>query len=221
MNDEISVMITDDHLLVRQGLKRLLSQKDNIVVIGEATNGEEAIEKVATLKPDILLLDINMPKMNGLEALKKIKKNMPNQKVIMLTIHSSKNYIDTCMKNKADGYMSKDSDIAVLVDAIKKVHNGNTYIEPTIFDKFTDIRKGQGFEDELDIYKDNEVNLREVLTSREYEVISKVADGNSNQEIAKLLGISEKTVKNHMYNIFKKLDIEQRTQAVILFLENK
>lgn len=214
MKENINILIADDHSLVRQGLKNLLNQQSNLIVSGEAIDGLDAVDKTLKNKPDILLLDINMPKMSGFEALEAIKEKNPEQKVIILSIHNSREYIQKSMSKGADGYISKDADIEILNDAIVRVFQGESYIEPTIVKKLMDVGKEDG---PVPALSDE---LSSLLTSREFEIVQEVAKGKTNKEIAKTLNISDKTVKNHMYNIFKKLDITDRTQAVVLLMKD-
>ncbi len=204
----INVIIADDHQMVRQGIKQIIELQGDIKVIGEASNGEEAVRLITDLKPDLSLIDINMPILSGIEVLKKLQDIRINSKVIMLTIHSEREYLVEAVKLGARGYVLKDADSDVLIDAIKKVHSGESYIPSNLV---TELIKD--FSSPL--YKDDNE-----LTEREIEVLKAIADGMSNKEIGKLLFISEKTVKNHISNIFRKLDINDRTQAAIYAIKH-
>lgn len=224
LSENISILIADDHLLVRQGFKKLLERQSNITVLNEeVADGEEALLKTLELSPDILLLDINMPKMNGFEVLESIRAKDKFQKVIMLTIHDTREYISESIVKGANGYISKDADISLLTDAIVRVYNGESYIQPTIVNslmaqKVVDINPLTPNKQEK---KQGDSVLIDLLTPREIEVLKFVTEGMPNKEIASKLGVAEKTIRNHLYNIFKKIDVTDRTQAAIFALENK
>ncbi len=214
MNENITVMIADDHALMREGLKQILEMEDDIDVIAEAGDGEETMEKTLKYRPDLVLLDINMPKMNGIEVLRRYKDLGVESKVIMLTIHNDREYLYETIKIGANGYVLKDSDADSLIKAIKDVYLGKTYIQPSIASSLVE----QLEEDK----KENNENLMKIesLTKREYEVLTLIAEGLNNREIAERLFISEKTVKNHVSNIFRKLDVNDRIQAAIFAFKN-
>lgn len=209
----IRILISDDHTLIREGIKQLLELEDDIRVIGQSGDGEEAINLAIELEPDIILLDINMPKINGIETLRRFKDLGIKTKVIILTIHEEREYILETLKLGADGYMLKDSDADNLIKGIRDVSMGKKYIQPsikhlvTISDEFDDLHN-RGLE---------KINL---LTKREYEVLVLIAEGLNNKNIANKLYISEKTVKNHVSNIFKKLELNDRVQAAIFAYKN-
>lgn len=211
MEKDIKVIVVDDHSLMRQGLKQLLELDKNITVIDEATNGEEAIKKALKIKPDVILLDINMPKLNGIEALRRLKDTGISSKIIMLTIHDDKEYLYETINIGADGYVLKDADADTLIKAIKEVYKGDTYIQPNLA---TLLVKSSN---------DNRISRNELiesLTKREYEVLTLIAEGLNNKEIAERLFISEKTVKNHVSNIFRKIGVNDRVQAAIFAYKN-
>jgi len=208
---KIRIMIADDHSIVREGLKQLLELEEDFVVVGQASNGVETIERVKELKPDVLLLDINMPIMNGIKALKKLKDDGIDTKVVILTIHEDREYLIETMQIGASGYILKDSDSASFFKAIRDAYNGESYIQPKLAaDLIKEFNKPRGSR----IKKENE------LTQREYEVIALIADGLNNKDIAERLYISEKTVKNHVSNIFRKINVSDRTQAAIYAYKN-
>lgn len=214
MNEKnITVMIADDHVLLREGLKQLLELEDDIDVIAQAGDGEEVIEKAQKNNPDVILLDINMPKTNGIEALRRLKDLGIDSKIIMLTIHDDREYLLETMKIGANGYVLKDSDGDSLIKAIRDVNKGKKYIQPSIASFLLE---------ELD-NKDNEdgdyAKIKS-LTKREYEVLTLIAEGLNNKDIANKLFISEKTVKNHVSNIFKKIEVNDRIQAAIFAFKN-
>jgi DNA-binding NarL/FixJ family response regulator len=200
---KIKVLIADDHALMREGLKQLLTLDQELDVIGLAVNGDDAIDQCIKLSPDVLLMDINMPIKNGIQALKRIKELDISVKVIMLTIHDDAEYLLETMSLGASGYLLKDVDADSLLRAIKKVNEGGSYIQPSLANHLV-----KGYSNRKEIEKPP-------LTNREYEVITLIAEGLNNKDIAEKLFISEKTVKNHVSNIFKKIEVTDRTQAAI------
>jgi DNA-binding NarL/FixJ family response regulator len=217
----IRILIADDHALLRQGIKNVLELEQDFAIIAEAGDGEEAVKKVNELVPDIALLDINMPRLNGLEVTKRIKVSQPSVKVIILTIHDDESYVVEVVKAGAAGYLLKDVEPGMLVKAIRTVYDGESFIYPTLARKlFGEITR---LEEER---KHGAANILqhgrdERLTMRELEVLQLIAKGLSNQEIAQQLFLSEKTVKNHLTNIFRKIDVADRTQAVLFAIKNK
>ena len=208
MSNKINLLIADDHSMVRQGLKQILELEKDIVVTAQASNGNEAVRLAREFKPDIILMDINMPGTNGLEAIKEIKQEKLPSKVIVLTIHEDREYLFKTLQMGAEGYVLKDAEPAVLIEAIRNVYNGQSYIQPNMTKELVkEFNRVTLHEKE----KSDENNL----TTREIEVLELIAEGMINKEIAKQLYISEKTVKNHVSNIFKKLDVSDRTQAAI------
>ena len=205
-------MIADDHVLMRQGLKQLLELEEDIAVIAQSGDGEETVKKALEYNPDVILLDINMPSMNGIEVLRRLKDLGTMSKIIMLTIHQDREYLFETMKIGADGYVLKDSDADSLIKAIRDVNMGKTYIQPSIASMLVEGLEEKDSNKELD-------KIRQ-LTKREYEVLSLIAEGLSNKDIADKLFISEKTVKNHVSSIFKKLDVNDRIQAAIFAFKN-
>lgn len=210
--EKISLMIADDHVLMRQGLKQLLELEEDIAVIAQSGDGEETVKKALEYNPDVILLDINMPSMNGIEVLRRLKDLGTMSKIIMLTIHQDREYLFETMKIGADGYVLKDSDADSLIKAIRDVNMGKTYIQPSIASMLVEGLEEKDSNKELD-------KIRQ-LTKREYEVLSLIAEGLSNKDIADKLFISEKTVKNHVSSIFKKLDVNDRIQAAIFAFKN-
>ncbi len=215
----ITVMIADDHALLRQGIKRVLNFEDDLKVVGEAEDGQETLARVLLLKPDILLLDLNMPGLTGLEVLKQMKAAHSKTKVIVLTIHDSDNYVLELLKNGALGYLLKDVDSDTLVKAIHIVHKGKPYIYPQLAERIFGVETVEG-----DVSKKADAVIEERrrechLTAREMDVLKCVAKGMSNADIGDALGVSEKTVKNHMTSIFRKLEVNDRTQALIYVLK--
>ena len=206
----IKVMIVDDHSMIREGLKQLLELEGEFEVIAEASNGQECMEQLINTKPDVLLLDINMPVMNGLEVLKQIKEKKIAVKVLVLTVHNEVEYLLKAVDIGINGYLLKDSESAELKKAINSVVNGIDYIQPSLIPVLNTRM--------IDRNKDN-MKL-EVLTRRELEVLKLLSIGMYNKEIAENLGISERTVKNHVSNIFKKIEVTDRTQAAVFAIRN-
>jgi len=212
--ERIRVMLAEDHSMVRQGLKQLIELESDIKVVAEAADGNQAVDYYQVEKPDIVLMDVNMPKLSGLQALEKIKSKNPDAKIIMLTIHQDREYLFQALRLGAGGYVLKDADGAVLIEAIRKVFQGEAYIQPTMakeliveFKRYTSGDFGAARKNSL-------------LSDRELEVLRLIAKGMLNKEIAKTLYISEKTVKNHISNIFRKLKVSDRTQAAVYALKN-
>ena len=210
MNKQIKVVIADDHSMIREGLKQLLELDGDIVVVGEAGNGEECLKLLGQVRPDVLLLDINMPVMNGLKMLELLRESdYKNQKVLVLTIHNEIEYLTKAMEIGVDGYVLKDSESAVLKKAICKVNEGGQYIDFTMVPMLN-----------TKVSQENKSEDEDKLTRREIEVLKLLAEGLFNKEIAYKLSISEKTVKNHVSNIFKKIGVFDRTQAAVYAIKN-
>lgn len=208
--EQIRVMIADDHSLIREGLRQLLEFDGSIKVVGEASNGEECLEKLEEFAPEVLLLDINMPEKNGIDVLKQMKADQSQIKVLILTVHNELEYLMSAVDIGVDGYILKDSESSELKKAIRAVRNGENYIQP----KLIPAMNNQLLNRDLD--KDKIA----ALTNRELEVLIQVANGMFNKEIATNLNISERTVKNHISNIFKKIDVSDRTQAAVFAIKN-
>ena len=206
----IRVLIADDHKMVREGLRRILEFDGEIQVIDEADNGEECINKIRSSKPDIVLLDINMPNMDGIQVLNIMKQQKMLCKVIVLTIHNEIEYLVKALEIGCDGFILKDSDFDTLKKAIFSVYSGETYIEPSLMPLLNSSLA------ERDVLKEKVSDL----TRREMEVLKMIASGAFNKEIALTLNISERTVKNHVSNIFKKIGVSDRTQAAVFAIKN-
>ncbi len=206
----VNVLISDDHLMVREGLRQILELDVDINVIGEAGDGYECLNLINKTDPDIILLDINMPNLDGLQVLQIMKQQRLKNKVIILTIHNEIDYLIKAMDLGCDGYVLKDSDSTTLKRAIMAVYTGESYIEPSL----TPLLNASLIE--RDIMKDK---LND-LTRREMEVLKLIASGLFNKEIASTLEISERTVKNHVSNIFKKIKVSDRTQAAVFAIKN-
>ena len=206
----IRVMLADDHILMREGIRQLLEFDGSIEVVEEANDGDECLEKLKRSKPDVLLLDINMPNKNGIQVLEEIKKNKINVKVLILTVHNEVEYLLKAVDIGVDGYIMKDSESAELKKAINAVMKGENYIQPKLIPALNNRL----------VARDVDKEKLESLTKREIDVLILVANGMFNKEIAIKLNISERTVKNHISNIFKKLDVSDRTQAAVFAIKN-
>ena len=203
-------MIADDHSMIREGLKNLLELDGDIQVISEAVDGEDCLDKLQVVKPDVLLLDINMPKKNGLEVLKSLKSKRSKLKVLVLTVHNEIEYLMKAVDIGVNGYVLKDSESAELKKAIFTVAEGETYIQPSLIPALNAKM--------IETNKDAE--KIKSLTKRELDVLKLLAVGMFNKEVGKRLEISERTVKNHVSNIFKKLGVTDRTQAAVFAIRN-
>lgn len=208
--DPIKIIIADDHKMIREGIRQLLELEGDIKVIDEASDGKECMKIISENVPDVLLLDINMPNMNGLQVLEEIKKNDMNIKVLILTIHNEIEYLLKAVEIGVNGYVLKDSESSVLKTAIFAIFHGETFIQPSLAPMLKEkslLEQSVGKEENL-------------LTKRELEVLKLIAEGLYNKEIAYKLTISEKTVKNHVSSIFKKIGVFDRTQAAVYAIRN-
>lgn len=196
---KISIIVADDHAVVRQGTKRMLEEDPEIRVTGEASNGNEAINLTLLKKPDILLLDISMPDVNGLEVIKTLKSKVPEQKVVIFTAHSDLQYVKAAIKYNVDGYLTKNIDTNNLISSIKRILEGERVVS-------------QDISSQLANQFWSNVKGPSDLTPREYEIMILVAKGMSNQEVSQELCIAVRTVETHVANILKKLKFSNRTQ---------
>ena len=211
----VRVLIVDDQSLIREGLSMMLSLYDTVTVVGEAKNGREAIELLENVDIDLILMDIRMPIMDGVEATKIIKDKYPKIKVLILTTFNEDKYIFEGLKNGADGYLLKDLSSEELVKAIETVYQGNMLLQPGIAKQMINsIHEKDDTTNKLNKHNFNE------LTKREYEIALLVGEGKSNKEISSKLFITEGTVKNHITKILDKLEIRDRTQLAVL-INNK
>ncbi len=211
---KITVVLADDHVLMRKGLKKILEMEEDIEVIGEASDGAEAIEEVLDKKPQVVLLDINMPKLNGIEVTKTLKKKGVDTQIVILTVYDDREYLLELIKLGISGYVLKDIEPQGLIEAVRSASRGETYIQPNLtralvaeYNRLTQPVSGHG--------------VRKNLTVREKEVLAYIAEGMSNGEISNKLGISEKTVKNHVSSILRKLNLMDRTQVAVFAIRNK
>ncbi|CAG9621769.1 Transcriptional regulatory protein LiaR [Sutcliffiella rhizosphaerae] len=206
----IKVVIADDHHVVRRGLLFFLQTQKDIEIVGEAKNGKEAVELAAKLKPDVILMDLVMPELNGIEATKQIMEIGASSKVLILTSFSDQDHVIPAIRAGASGYQLKDVEPDQLAESIRAVYKGESQLHPKVtshvMSHFT---------------KDTSKNrLHEELTPRELDVLAEIAKGKSNKEIAAALFITEKTVKTHVSNILAKLELADRTQAALYAVKN-
>jgi DNA-binding NarL/FixJ family response regulator len=204
----ITILLVDDQNLIRQGLKALLELESDLKVIGEAENGQIAIECVAALQPNVVLMDIRMPVMDGVTATKEICQQFPNANILVLTTFDDDTYVAAAIKYGAKGYLLKDTPSEEIAAAIRAVDRGYTHLAPGMIEK---VMSGQVNDVEIALPSE----LAE-LTPRELEVLKLIAIGDNNREIAQKLYISEGTVKNHVTNLLNRLNLRDRTQAAIL-----
>lgn len=203
-------MLADDHILMREGIRQLLEFDHTIEIVGEVSNGEQCMNMIYEVKPQVLLLDINMPVKNGIEVLQEIRNKELDVKVLILTVHNEIDYLLKAMDIGVNGYILKESDFSELKKAIDTVMSGETYIQPNLIPLLNNRM----------VSRDKDKDKIEELTKRELEVLIEVANGKLNKEIANELKISERTVKNHISNIFKKIDVSDRTQAAVFAIKN-
>jgi two-component system response regulator DegU len=200
-------MLVDDHQMLRQGLRRSL-EEEGFYVVGEASDGEQAVRLVPAAKPDVILMDVSMPEMDGIEATRRIIQNDPDKRIVMLTMHADKDLIDAAIKAGAVGYLTKDCSTDEVIQAVRMAANGETALSPQLAKTMLS-----------EVRKIDEKAAREedrLVTKREEEVLQLIADGCSTPEVAQKLYISQKTVKNHLASIYEKLNARDRTQAVLL-----
>jgi DNA-binding NarL/FixJ family response regulator len=206
------IFIVEDHTLLRAGLRALLSQDPELEIIGEADNGRDAIRAIGSLAPDLVLMDLSMPGMNGIEAMMDIKRRNPDTRVLVLTIHKTDEYIHESLRAGADGYILKDATHDELRVAIRSVLNGKTYLSPDISDKVIHGYLGTG-------RMANVGSTWDTLTHREREVLKLVAEGHPNRYIADYLCLSIKTVEKHRSNLMKKLDLHNASTLTSYAIE--
>lgn len=217
------IVIIDDHQLFREGVKRILDFEPTFEVVAEGDDGSEAISLVEEYQPNVIIMDINMPNRNGVEATAELIEKYPDSKVIILSIHDDENYVTHALKTGATGYLLKEMDADALVEAVKVVADGGSYLHPRVTHNLVkEYRRLSADEGGTDKYI-SQVEIRRplhLLTRRECEVLQLLADGKSNRGIGEALFISEKTVKNHVSNILQKMNVNDRTQAVVVAIKN-
>lgn len=213
MKEKHRIVIAEDHTILREGLRALLSSYSDFEIVGEAIDGRDAIQCAEKHMPDLILMDLSMPRMNGMEAIREVKKRCPQTKILALTVHSTEEYILTALRAGADGYVLKDDASAQLVMAIKNTLMGKTYLSPGVSEKV------------VEGYLEGKKTLKtktawDTLTAREREILKLIAEGYKNKEIADLLCISAKTVEKHRSNLMSKLNLHN-TSALTAFAMEK
>lgn len=200
-----SIVIADDHGIVREGLRRLLESEPDFTVVGEAADGREVLEQVSTLRPDVVVLDITMPRLGGLETLERLRAEHPGTKVILLSVHGDSPFIQSAIALGADGYVLKTGRVAEIVTAIRETTRGGSYFSPAVAREIVErLRTPQGEGDDPFT----------LLTSREREILNRIAEGLSAKEIAVELDLSTKTVEAHRTSLMRKLGVRKATELV-------
>ncbi|SPF46704.1 Oxygen regulatory protein NreC [Syntrophobacter sp. SbD1] len=212
MPERKKIVIAEDHTILREGLRMLLSANPDIEVVGEARDGLEAIRSVDSLKPDLILMDLSMPRMNGVGAIQEIKKQSPSTKILVLTVHKTEEHILTALKTGADGYILKDATHSELMLAIDNIFSGKSYLSPGISEKVI-----EGYLEGRKSVKSS--TSWDTLTQREREILKMIAEGYRNKDIADYLCISAKTVEKHRANLMKKLDLHSASSLTAFAME--
>jgi two-component system response regulator DegU len=208
--NKINIVLADDHVLVRKGIMAMLESDSEINVVGEAGNGNEALASAKALHPDILLLDIRMPEMSGLEAAAKLRSYSPGTKAVILSMHDSEDYVIEALNAGAYGYLLKDTDKAEFIKALKQIHAGNKYFSGAVSNVLAKLVRPQGSAGVVATPKNDSYHL----TKREKEILRKVVDGQHNQDIADSLGKSVRTIETHRFNIMKKLGVNNAVDMI-------
>jgi len=211
VNAKYRIVLVEDHTILREGLRALLASEPEFEVVGEFGDGRDAVARTAILKPDLVLTDLSMPRMNGIEAIREIRKRVPGAKMLVLTVHKAEEYVRAALQAGANGYLLKDSSHAELLTAARKVLAGRIYISPELAGLFPDGR-GDGAPPERK-------TRWETLTGREREILKLIAEGNKNKDIARALFISVKTVEKHRSNLMEKLDAHNAQALTALAIE--
>ncbi len=213
--EKIRVLIVDDHTLFREGLKALLGRRDSIEIVGEAGSGEEGVEKVLEIDPDVVLMDLNMPDISGLEALRRILELRPQTKVLILTVSEDDEDLFGAVRAGAMGYLLKNVEPDRLVSSVHKVARGEATVSAALTDRIFAEFRAMSSEHQSRSRK----SLEDLLSKREREILIHISQGESNKEIAGYLNIAESTVKIHVQNILKKLNLNSRVQAAVFAIE--
>lgn len=217
----IRLLIADDHAMVRRGLQVFLATQPDIEMIGEAANGKETLERAQLLNPDVVLMDLNMPLLNGIETTARLAKEQPHMKVIVLTSFIDNDHVLPAIRAGAKGYLLKDIEPEDLVAAIRRVHQGQVELHPDAAGLLmTHVTTTEGADEDSESGDPNETLLLDKLTRREQEVLQLIASGMNNREISEALYITEKTVKTHVSHLLDKLGVADRTQAAIYALKH-
>ncbi|WP_435354505.1 response regulator [Emticicia sp. SJ17W-69] len=217
MATKIKLLIVDDHAVVRKGIQNLLEDEENIEIVGEASDGMEALEKVKTLKPTIVLLDLTMPKMSGFEVAKAISDKFPTIKSVIFSMHNNPEYMVTSVENGAMGYLLKDTSKEEILKALTSVSEGEKYFPPTVSAMIIDGLLSQRKQKVTPKLKNT--NLFTKISKKEREILKYITEGLSSQEIAEKLSLSVRTVSNHRANILRKTDVKNTAELVRLAME--
>lgn len=210
--EKIKVMLAEDHVVVREGTRELIQHEDDMEVVGEAGDGEEAVALAPHVKPDVIIMDVNMPKLNGIEATKQIKMKMPSVAILVLTAYDNDQYVSALLEAGAAGYLLKNIRGRELIDAVRAVNSGESVLHPKIARKVLNRFANYNVKPEGEPVAD-------ILSERELEVLKLAAKGLSNRDIAEQLFLSIRTVQAHLGNIFNKLDVGSRTEAILYGLK--
>lgn len=215
------IVIVDDHQLFREGVKRILDFEDSFEVVAEGDDGSEVTTLYEEHLPDVILMDINMPRMNGVDATENLLSAHPDAKVIILSIHDDESYVTHALKTGALGYMLKEMDAEGIIQAIKVVASGGSYLHPKVTHNLVTEFRRLSEREHKGAFQQNDIRRPyHLLTKRECEVLQLLTDGQSNRTIGETLFISEKTVKNHVSSILQKMAVNDRTQAVVSAIKN-
>jgi DNA-binding NarL/FixJ family response regulator len=207
MSESVRILLADDHTIVRQGLARLLEEQSDLKVVGEATNGQTAVDQALALKPDIVIMDIAMPRMNGIEAAKRIRKQLPKTKILILSMYSHEHYIHELLETGVSGYLLKDSSGRDIIKAIRSAMKNETFLSPTISKVLVEAyRSPRKSSSHAERYKQ--------LSNREREVFQLIGEGHSTRQIADMLCVSISTIKTHRANIMEKLNIDSPVKLI-------
>lgn len=218
MSAPIRVLIADDHALLREGLRRVLELEEDIEVVGEAVDGLDVVRQCHELQPDIVLMDVSMPRGGGLEATRTIRQELPDTEVVILTVHDDQQYVADLINAGAKGYILKDVEPQRVAQVLRRVHAGEPFLEPNLMAKL--FQRLQETSEQPQAAAALETDAKARLTARELQVLELIVAGRTNKEIADTLIISEKTVKNHVTNLLKKLNLSDRTQAAVFALRH-
>jgi two-component system NarL family response regulator len=206
--ERIRVLIADDHALFRRAIQTVLSDEGDIEIVGEASDGSEAVALATEHAPDVVLLDVNMPKLGGIDAARAIKEQLPSTQIVMFTVSDEESDLFDAIKAGASGYLLKGVDPSEVAEAVRQIHSGHSLLSPAVASKLVSEFASMA-------RKSDEKALRPRLTARELEVLGLASDGLTNRQIGRKLHISENTVKNHMRNILEKLHLHSRMEAVL------